>query len=305
MRFARVGSIGSEIPVILPDGDHAFDLRSLAPDINSTFFAEDGLARAAQALAARNLAPIELPGRRLGSPIVQPQSIYAIGLNYRDHAAETSMDLPTEPLVFHKTPNSISGPNDEIIFPPGTEKGDWEVELGIVIGQRAVHLHDATEAASMIAGYLTLNDVSERMLQFDRGGQWTKGKSYPTWNPAGPYLVTPDEIPNINSLSLTLRVNGETMQHGNTADMVFSPHHIVWYLSQFLQLEPGDLINTGTPAGVGLGMSPPRFLRDGDIIDVEVERLGKQRSRVRIPAAGAPPCIQGTQTGQMQGIASQ
>ncbi|GAA1240415.1 fumarylacetoacetate hydrolase family protein [Pseudonocardia aurantiaca] len=306
MRFARVGSIGSEVPVVLPSNgsDEAFDLRPLTPDINGAFLADNGLLRSVQALEAGTLAPIKLSGQRLGSPIAQPQSIYAIGLNYRDHAAETGMDLPTEPLVFHKSPNSISGPNDDILFPPGTEKGDWEVELGVVIGRRAVHLRDVQAAESVIAGYLTLNDVSERTLQFDRGGQWTKGKSYPTWNPAGPYLVTPEGIPNINSVSLTLRVNGETMQHGTTADMVFDPASIVCYLSQFLRLEPGDLINTGTPAGVGLGMLPPRFLHDGDVIDVEVGQLGRQRSRVCIPAAGARPLLRGAETAPMQGLGS-
>jgi 2-keto-4-pentenoate hydratase/2-oxohepta-3-ene-1,7-dioic acid hydratase in catechol pathway len=178
----------------------------------------------------------------------------------------------------------LCGPQDDIVFPPGAERGDWEVELGVIIGRPALHLPDPRTAADVVAGYLTVNDVSERTLQLDRGGQWARGKSYPTWNPAGPYLVTPDEAGDIGGLALELAVNGEARQSGTTADMVFDPLYIVWYLSQFLQLEPGDLINTGTPAGVGLGMKP-------DEITARVGKLGEQRNRVRIPPADGQPLL--------------
>lgn len=285
MRLARAGAPGSEIPVVLTaesDGD-GYDLRPLTADIDGSFLANNGIARAAEAIAAGTLPELSLDGLRLGPPIARPHAIYAIGLNYRDHAAETGMALPAEPIVFSKTPNTLSGPGDDIVFPADAHKGDWEAELGVVIGTRAHRIADPQAAAEIIAGYVAVNDVSERSWQLERGGgQWLKGKSYPTFNPAGPVLVTPDEVGDVAALRLTLSVNGECMQDGSTADMVFDPHYLVWYLSQFVMLEPGDLINTGTPAGVGMGKKPARYLRDGDQITLSISGLGSQRNRVRM-----------------------
>jgi 2-keto-4-pentenoate hydratase/2-oxohepta-3-ene-1,7-dioic acid hydratase (catechol pathway) len=190
------------------------------------------------------------------------------------------MDLPSEPIVFSKATNTLIGPTDPVLMPPGATKLDWEVELGVVVGRRAQYLASPAEAAAHIGGYVAVNDVSERTWQLERGGQWLKGKSFAGANPAGPYLVTPDEIPAVDALGLTLRVNGEVMQNGSTADIVFGPAHLVWYLSQFLVLEPGDLIDTGTPAGVGMGQNPPRYLAGGDVVELEIPGLGAHRSPV-------------------------
>ncbi|WP_371574293.1 fumarylacetoacetate hydrolase family protein [Streptomyces sp. NBC_01314] len=286
MRFARVGAAGSEIPVLLTaeSSERGYDLRPLTTDIDGSFLASGGMGRAAEAVVEGALPQLELRGQRMGPPIARPHAIYAIGLNYRDHAAETGMDLPSEPIVFSKAPNSLSGPADDIVFPADAHRGDWEAELGVVIGKRAHHVSDPREAAQSIAGYVAVNDVSERSWQLERGGQWLKGKSYPTFNPAGPVLVTPDEVGDVADLRLTLSVNGERMQQGSTADMIFDPHYLVWYLSQFVMLEAGDLINTGTPAGVGMGKTPARYLHDGDEITLSISGLGSQRNRVRMTA---------------------
>lgn len=283
MRFLRVGAAGAEVPAALPAGaSKPRDLSSITADIDGAFLASWTVHR--ELIESDELPELDVTGVRLGAPIARPHSIYAVGLNYRSHAAETKLELPSEPLVFTKAPNSISGPTDDIVLPPGSRTGDWEVELGVVIGSRAYQLNDEAAAAGVIAGYVAVNDVSERSWQFDRGGQWLKGKSFPTANPAGPYLVTPDEIGDVDALRLELKVNGETRQSGTTADLVFKVPHLVWYLSQFLQLEPGDLINTGTPDGVGFGMDPQLYLADGDVIDLSISQLGAHRSRVRIPA---------------------
>ncbi|MHB1615143.1 MAG: fumarylacetoacetate hydrolase family protein [Actinomycetes bacterium] len=221
----------------------------------------------------------------MGAPIARPHAIYAIGLNYADHAAEAAMELPTEPIVFSKAPNSLCGPTDDVTLPAGSLKGDWEVELGIVIGVATHGLASPDQAARCIAGYVAVNDVSERAWQIEHGGQWLKGKSFPTANPAGPWLVTPDEVDDDGSLRLRLAVNGSVKQDGTTADMVFGPYHLVWYLSQFVRLEPGDLIDTGTPAGVGMGATPPVFLADGDVMDLSITGLGEHRTVVHVPAA--------------------
>ncbi|GAA4957011.1 fumarylacetoacetate hydrolase family protein [Yinghuangia aomiensis] len=287
MRFLRVGDEGSEIPALArPESTgRAYDLRPLTKDIDGAFFASGGPERAAAAAAAGELPDLDIRGMRIGAALARPHAIYAIGLNYRDHAAETGAEVPREPIVFSKAPNSLCGPHDTVVFPPGAAKGDWEAELGIVIGHRA-HLLDGPEsAADVIAGYVALNDISEREFQLEHGGQWLKGKSHPTFNPTGPHLVTPDEAGDPHNLRLVTRVNGKTMQDGTTADMIFRPAHIVWYLSRFLALEPGDLINTGTPAGVGMGQTPPCYLGNGDIVEVEVSGLGSLRNPVHIPAA--------------------
>lgn len=281
MQFAKVGSPGHEIPVaLIPGTHHAWDLSPLTTDIDGTFLNQWREHEAS--IASGSLPQIDVTGMRFGAPIARPHAIYAIGLNYRSHAAEAQMQVPTEPVVFSKAPNSLCGPNDDIVLPPGATKGDWEVELGVVLGTPAYRLKSEGEARDVIAGYVLANDVSERAWQLEHGTQWLKGKSFPTANPIGPFLVTTDEI-DPSALTLSLSVNGEQKQHGSTADMIFSVDHIVWYLSQFVQLEAGDLINTGTPDGVGMGANPPQFLYNGDLMELAITGLGSQRSLVRIP----------------------
>jgi 2-keto-4-pentenoate hydratase/2-oxohepta-3-ene-1,7-dioic acid hydratase in catechol pathway len=204
-------------------------------------------------------------------------------LNYSDHAAETGQAVPDEPILFNKSPNTLVGPNDEVRIPRGSTKPDWEVELGIVIGRRTSYLNTVDEARDCIAGFLVVNDVSERAFQIERGGQWVKGKSAETFNPAGPWLVTPDEVEDVNNLDMWLDVNGVRRQTGNTKTMIFDPHFIVHYISQFLVLEPGDLINTGTPPGVGMGFDPQIWLGPGDVMELGITGLGAQRQRVLPP----------------------
>jgi 2-keto-4-pentenoate hydratase/2-oxohepta-3-ene-1,7-dioic acid hydratase in catechol pathway len=289
MRLLRIGPVGHETPAVLVAGrdDLAHDLSSLTDDIDGAFLSGNFQGQIVAAIATGDLPTIELSGRRIGAPIARPHAIYAIGLNYVAHAeearADTAVDLPPEPLVFTKAPNSICGPHDDITLPPGSARGDWEVELGVVVATRCWQLTDTTAAAAAIAGYVAADDVSERDWQLERSGQWMKGKSFPTANPTGPWLVTPDEIDDPADLTLRLAVNSQLRQHGNTADLVFDPSHLIWYLSQFVQLEPGDLIDTGTPDGVGLGMRPPVFLQDGDVIELSITGLGAHRNTVRIP----------------------
>jgi 2-keto-4-pentenoate hydratase/2-oxohepta-3-ene-1,7-dioic acid hydratase in catechol pathway len=214
---------------------------------------------------------------RIGAPIARPGKILCVGLNYSDHAAESNMPIPTEPILFMKASNTIIGPYDNIEIPRGSEKTDWEVELGVVIGRKVRYLDTPAHAHEHIAGYVLSHDVSERAFQLERGGQWTKGKSCDTFNPLGPFLATPEEIPAVGNLSMSLSVNGQQRQHGNTATMIFDVPFLVHYISQFMTLEPGDLISTGTPPGVGLGMKPPQYLRTGDIVELQIEGLGAQR----------------------------
>jgi 2-keto-4-pentenoate hydratase/2-oxohepta-3-ene-1,7-dioic acid hydratase in catechol pathway len=289
MRLVRVGAVGSEKPGALIDDDSFVDLSDVVVDFNEAFFGSGALAGLAEIVAKRAAAgAVEaLGGRRLGAPIARPHQILCIGLNYSDHAAETGQKVPTEPILFTKSPNTLIGPNDDVLIPRGSEKTDWEVELGIVIGSHASYLADETEAAAAIAGYVLVNDVSERAWQIERGGQWSKGKSAPTFNPAGPYLVTPDEFENVLDLDMWLDIDGVRRQTGSTSTMVFSPAFIVHYLSQFLALEPGDLINTGTPPGVGLGMTPPQYLHGGEVMTLGITRLGTQTQHVIGNAATA------------------
>ena len=219
-------------------------------------------------------------GERIGAPIARPHQILCIGLNYRDHAAESGMPVPDEPILFTKSPNTLVGPDDDVQIPRGSTKTDWEVELGIVIGSRASYLADETEAVAAVAGYVLLNDVSEREFQQERSGQFMKGKSAPTFAPVGPWLATPDEFADIRNLRMSSTVNGEMRQNGSTATMIFGPAFIVHYLSRFMMLEPGDLIATGTPPGVGLGFTPPRFLVPGDVVELAIDGLGTQRQTV-------------------------
>ena len=222
----------------------------------------------------------ELGNTRIGSPIARPHQIICIGLNYADHAKESGQDIPAEPILFTKSPNTIIGPNDDVRIPRGSTKTDWEVELGIVIGKRASYLNSEAEAKECIAGWVLVNDVSEREFQIERGGQWMKGKSAETFNPTGPFLATQDEIEDVNNLEMTLDVNGVRRQTGSTATMIFNPFFIVKYISQFLVLEPGDLINTGTPPGVGLGFKPPIYLKAGDVMELSISGLGNQKQKV-------------------------
>jgi 2,4-diketo-3-deoxy-L-fuconate hydrolase len=281
MQLMRIGPTGAEKPVVRIDDTSYVDVSDLVTDFDTAYFAggHDRLRDAvAERIAAGDTAPFA--GQRIGAPIARPHQILAIGLNYRDHAAETGQPVPEEPILFTKSPNTLVGPNDPVRVPRGSTKLDYEVELGIVIGRRASYLDSPEDARAVIAGWVLCNDVSERAFQIERGGQWTKGKSAETFNPAGPWLATPDEIKDVMALDMWLDVNGERRQTGSTATMVFDPYVIVHYLSQFMVLEPGDLIDTGTPPGVGMGFDPPRWLRPGDVVELGIEGLGVQRQQI-------------------------
>jgi 2-keto-4-pentenoate hydratase/2-oxohepta-3-ene-1,7-dioic acid hydratase in catechol pathway len=285
MHLMRIGAVGSEKPVARLDDKSYVDLSDVVVDFDERFFGS-GLLGDLPAIVAERAAAgqtIAFAGERIGAPIARPHQILCIGLNYRDHAAETGQEVPSEPILFTKSPNTLIGPNDEVRIPRGSTKPDWEVELGIVIGTRTSYLDSVADAAAAIAGYTVVNDVSERAFQIERGGQWSKGKSAETFNPAGPWLVTQDEIPDVLDLSMWLDVSGVRRQTGSTAAMVFDPFFLVHYLSQFLVLEPGDLINTGTPPGVGMGLKPPVWLQPGDVMELGIDRLGSQRQTVLAP----------------------
>jgi 2-keto-4-pentenoate hydratase/2-oxohepta-3-ene-1,7-dioic acid hydratase in catechol pathway len=285
MYLMRLGDVGAEKPVARIDDDSFVDLSDVVDDFDETFFAGRGVDRLRAVVAERAAAGrlAQFAGERIGAPIARPHQILCIGLNYADHAAETGQAVPSEPILFNKAPNTLVGPNDDVRIPRGSTKLDWEVELGIVIGRRTSYLDSPEEAADAIAGWLVVNDVSERAFQIERGGQWVKGKSAETFNPAGPWLVTPDEITDVNDLDLWLNVNDVRRQRGSTRTMVFDPYFLVHYVSQFLVLEPGDLINTGTPPGVGMGFDPPVWLQPGDVMELGIEGLGGQRQRVLAP----------------------
>ena len=286
MKLLRIGPAGSEKPAALVGDDSSLDLSDVVTDFDEAFFGGGGLERIRPIVAERTAAGTgvsPIGDQRIGAPIARPHQILCIGLNYRDHAAETGQAVPDEPILFTKSPNTLIGPNDDVRIPRGSTKPDWEVELGIVIGSRASYLDSVEDAKSVIAGYTVVNDVSERAFQNERGGQWSKGKSAETFNPAGPWLVTPDEIDDVLGLDLWLDVSGVRRQTGNTATMIFDPYFIVHYLSQFLVLEPGDLINTGTPPGVGMGHQPPVWLQAGDVMELGIRGLGSQRQNVLAP----------------------
>ncbi|AZS48256.1 fumarylacetoacetate hydrolase family protein [Microbacterium oxydans] len=283
MRLLRIGLPGQERPAAWIGDDLVVDLSDVIDDIDGAALHPDALRSLAETVRERTLSGTRvepLGGRRIGAPFARPHQILCIGLNYADHAAETGQPVPDEPILFTKAPNTLIGPYDDVRLPRGGDKTDWEVELGIVIGSRSSYLPDLDSAQAAIAGYTIVNDVSERSFQLERGGQWTKGKSAETFNPAGPWLVTADEIDDVTALRLTLDVNDIRRQDGSTATMIFTPAHIVHYLSQFLVLEPGDLINTGTPPGVGMGFTPPVWLREGDVMELQITNLGTQRQRV-------------------------
>ena len=278
----RIGAPGAERPAVRVDDESYVDVSDLTPDFGEAFFAGEGIAGLRDAVAARLAAGrVErFAGERIGAPIARPHQIVGIGMNFADHAAEIGHHVPPEPLIFSKSPNSISGPDDDLIVPRDSRKTDYEVELGIVIGRRTSYLETDEEAAAAIAGYVLVNDVSEREFQQERSGQFMKGKSAPTFCPTGPWLATPDEFADIRALGMTSVVNGEVRQNGSTATMIFDPLFIVRYLSRFLTLEPGDLIATGTPPGVGAGFTPQRFLAPGDVVELAIDGLGRQRQQV-------------------------
>lgn len=276
MKFARLGDPGAEIPVLV-EGDRHLDLRPVTSDVDGDFLASDFRSRVAAALAADALPELtDAASLRSGSPIARPSAVICIGQNYAAHARESGAEPPTIPIMFLKTPNTVVGPDDEVTIPRGSEKTDWEVELGVVIGARAAYLDSPEQASAHIAGYVVANDVSERAFQMEvSGGQWSKGKIAAGFNPTGPWLVTPDEV-DVRNLRLRSWVNGEPRQDSNTSDMIFDVYAIVHHLSQYATLEPGDLILTGTPQGVAFGGKYP-YLTAGDVVDIEIEGLGHQR----------------------------
>jgi 2-keto-4-pentenoate hydratase/2-oxohepta-3-ene-1,7-dioic acid hydratase in catechol pathway len=289
MRYLRVGPAGAERPAALDDEGTAYDLSPLSPDIDAAFLSGEGDARARDALSHGRLPRLDLAGLRVGPPVTRPGKVVCIGLNYRAHAAETDTPPPSEPVVFMKAANTVIGPDDTVLIPRGSQKTDYEAELAVVIGRTARYLDAPEEADAVIAGFAVADDVSERAFQHERGGQWVKGKSCETFNPLGPWLVTPDEIGDPQDLAMRLWVNGELRQDGHTSDMIFSVRHIVWYLSQFMVLDPGDVINTGTPAGVAFGANDFPYLRPGDLVEVEIAGLGRQRHVVGGGDAGTEP----------------
>ena len=277
MKLLRLGEKGEEKPAALDKNGKLRDISSLIKDLNPEFLNFETISK----LEGLDLSSLpELPaGKRIGSCITKPGKFVAIGLNYSDHAAETGADAPSEPIVFMKATSSINGPNDDIEIVSGSKKLDWEVELGIVIGKETKHI-SKEQAQDHILGYCLVNDISEREWQIEKMGQWVKGKSHDTYGPIGPYLVTKDEIADINNLKMSLDVNGTRMQTGNTSTMIFNVDFIVSYLSKFMSLQAGDIITTGTPPGVGMGMKPQQFLKAGDSMKLSIENLGEQNSKV-------------------------
>ncbi len=279
MELMRLGEPGHELPVAR-DGGKYFDLRSLTTDIDGGFLANDGIARVRAALKEGLPELADAESMRIGAPIARPSAVLCIGQNYAAHAAESGDAPPSIPILFFKHPNTVVGAFDHVVIPPGAEKVDWEVELAVVIGKRASYLASPDEALDYVAGYATSNDVSERSYQVEHsGGQWSKGKCCATFNPLGPALVPADEVGDPQQLRLRSAVNGETRQDSNTSDMIFSVAHIIWHLSQYLVLEPGDIINTGTPQGVALSGKFP-YLREGDRMEISIEKLGRQEQKV-------------------------
>lgn len=276
MKLIRFGSFENEKPGVVIEGKRK-DLSGHFKDWDRSFFRKGGLKELADVLKKDPSLPDVKESERWGSCIARPGKVLCIGLNYSDHALESKMPIPTEPIVFQKGSNTVVGPYDNIIIPRKSKKTDWEVELGVVIGKDARYLNSVEEAEQYIAGYCVSNDVSEREFQLERGGQWTKGKSCDNFNPLGPFLVTRDEIKDPHNLSMKLSVNGKLMQNGSSSTMVFNCFFIVHYLSQFMTLEAGDFITTGTPPGVGMGQNPPWYLKKGDVVELSIEGLGTQR----------------------------
>ncbi|MEV8100126.1 fumarylacetoacetate hydrolase family protein [Kitasatospora sp. NPDC085879] len=281
MKLLRIGALGEEAPAVLGEDGRVFALSGLTGDIDGAFLASGGIDRARAALAAGELPEVDPAGLRIGAPVARPGKVVCVGLNYRDHAEETGAPVPSRPVVFMKDPSTVVGPYDRVLIPRGSVKTDWEVELAVVMGHQARYLADPADAADCIAGYTISNDVSEREFQLEFSAQWDLGKSCETFNPMGPWLVTADEVGDPQALGLRLAVNGELRQDGNTKNMIFDIAHLVWYLSQYMVLNPGDVINTGTPAGVALGLPGTPYLCDGDAVELSIDGLGTQRQTFR------------------------
>ncbi len=281
MKLIRFGRPGHENPGVLLDDGTRIDVSDFGEDYDEEFFASDGPERLAEWLDKhRDTCPRVEAGMRLGPPVLRPSKIVCVGLNYARHAAESGMAIPPEPVLFFKAPSALCGPNDDLILPRNSQKTDWEVELAVIIGRRASYVEKG-EAMNYVAGYALHNDYSEREYQLERAGQWVKGKSADTFAPLGPFLATKDEIADPNHLRLWLKVNGQMMQDSNTSDFIFDIPTVVSYISRFMTLMPGDIISTGTPFGVGLGLKPPRYLKPGDIVELGIDGLGSSRQEVR------------------------
>ncbi|GHD89430.1 fumarylacetoacetate hydrolase family protein [Streptomyces naganishii] len=283
MKLLRVGTAGAERPALLDADGTLRDLSGVVPDIDGALLADDAaLGRVRDAAVAGQLPVLDAAGLRIGPPLARIGKIVCIGLNYHDHARETGAAPPAEPVIFLKAPDTVVGPDDTVLVPRGSTKTDWEVELAVVIGRTARYLESHEEALAHVAGYAVAHDVSEREFQIERGGTWDKGKNCETFNPLGPWLVTADEVPDPQRLPLRLWVNGELKQDGSTAEQIFPVAEVVRYVSQFMTLHPGDVINTGTPAGVAMGRPDPKpYLRAGDVVELEVEGLGRQRQELK------------------------
>jgi 2-keto-4-pentenoate hydratase/2-oxohepta-3-ene-1,7-dioic acid hydratase in catechol pathway len=283
MKLLRVGSAGTETPALLDTDGVLRDLSGVVEDIDGTLLADDAaLGRVRAAAEAGDLPALDTTGLRVGPPVGRIGKIVCIGLNYHDHARETGAEPPAEPVIFFKAADTVVGPYDTVLVPRKSEKTDWEVELAVVIGRTARYLSSAEEALAHVAGYAVAHDVSEREFQIERGGTWDKGKNCETFNPLGPWLVTADEVPDPQNLSLKLWVNGDLKQNGTTAEQIFPVGEVVRYVSQFMTLYPGDVINTGTPAGVAMGEPEPKpYLRAGDVVELEISGLGRQRQEFK------------------------
>ena len=279
MKLIRWGAPGQEKTGVIIN-DTWYDTSAFGGDYNEQFFEDNGLERLAEFLKANegNLIPVP-EGSRLGSPVARPSKLICIGLNYADHAKETNAPMPPEPVIFMKSTTALTGPFDEIVIPKNSVKTDWEVELAVVIGKRASYIEEA-DALNYIAGYVLHNDVSERAFQLERNGTWDKGKGCDTFAPLGPFMATKDEIEDVDSLRLWLTVNGEKMQDGNTSNLIFNVPFVIAYISQFMTLLPGDVVSTGTPAGVGMGMKPSVYLKAGDVVELSIDGLGVSRQQV-------------------------
>ena len=277
MKLARIGAIGQEKPVII-EGDEAILVDSLIPDWDRKSLTDGALAKIAKADLSK-LPRVSTSGVRFGAPVSQPSKIICVGLNYLAHIKEAGFDAPAEPVVFMKSPDSLVGPNDDIVIPPNSAATDYEVELAIIIGKSALYLDSPADSAAHILGYTIAQDVSERHWQMERSGQWMKGKSFPTFNPLGPVIVTGDAI-NANNLRLWCSVDGQMKQDSNTDDLLFGIDHLVWYISQFMELFPGDVINTGTPFGVGMGFKPPVYLKPGQVVKTGIDGIGEITNNV-------------------------
>ena len=278
MKLIRFGMAGNEKPGLIM-GDTWVDVSGFVKDYNEEFFEQDGLKKLKDFINSNPALPEISKDTRLGSPVARPSKIVCIGLNYKDHAKETGAAIPAEPIIFLKSTTALTGPNDPIIIPKNSQKTDWEVELAVVIGSKASYVAEA-DAMNYVAGYCLHNDVSERAFQLEMGGTWDKGKGCDSFAPIGPYLATPDEVEDIDNCRLWLTVNGQLMQDGNTANLIFNIPHLISYVSQFMTLIPGDIISTGTPAGVGLGMKPPVYLKPGDVVELGIDGLGRSMQTV-------------------------